>query len=69
MTVARERIAGMILVPARRLGAGMARARPGDRDEAGEDRAEERQEDDRGIHPPQPFIMLTSSTAIDPRFR
>ena len=48
----------------------MARMRTEERDEAGHDRAEQRQEDDRLVHARrQPFIRLMSSTAIEPRLR
>ena len=60
----------MILDAGIRRSAGMTRARAGKRDEAGDDGAEQRQEDDRLIHAaPQPFIRLMSSTAIEPRLR
>ena len=52
------------------LRAGEAPGRAVDRDRAGEDRAEQGQEDDRLIHGArQPFIRLMSSTAIEPRLR
>ena len=51
-----------------RVLAGEAPARTGERDQARDDEAEQRQEDDRLIHG-QPFIRLMSSTAIEPRFR
>jgi len=38
-------------------------------EQARDDGAQKRQEDDRGIHTRQPFIMLTSSTAMVPRLR
>ena len=39
-------------------------------EQAGDEEADEGQEDDRVIHrAPQPLIMLTSSTAIEPRLR
>ena len=40
----------VMVAAAGRRPAGMTRARAGKRDEAGDDRAEERQEDDRLIH-------------------
>ena len=52
------------------IAARVARMRPEDRDQTREDRPEQRQEDDRLIeHRSQPFIMLMSSTAIEPRLR
>ena len=53
----------------RRLAARMPRGRAEDAMIARDDRAEQRQEDDRRYMPPQPFIMLMSSTAIEPRLR
>src|SRR6185312_16372620 len=54
----------------RRTLARKARTRAGERDDAGEDRAEKRQEDDGLVHrKAQPFIKLMSSTAIEPRLR
>ena len=47
--ILRDRRAGMVLGAPRRV-AGMARMRAGKRDQAGEDCAEQRQEDDRLIH-------------------
>ncbi len=48
----------------RRLGADRAA------EQAGDQEAEKRQEDDGLVHASaQPFIMLTSSTAIEPRLR
>ena len=58
----------VVLGSAVRLAAGMARAGAEERNDPREDRAEQRQEDDRRIHA-QPFIMLMSSTAIVPRLR
>jgi hypothetical protein len=52
-----------------RLAARMPPRRAKDRDDPGDDRTEERQENDGGIHAAQPFIMLMSSTAIVPRLR
>ena len=55
---------------ATRLAAGMRKARTEYSDDAGNDGAEKRKQDDKVKHPQvQPFIMLTSSTAIDPRLR
>jgi hypothetical protein len=48
--------------------AGVKGARADKRDERRDDGAEERQENDRVIQA-QPFIRLTSSTAIEPRLR
>src|SRR5262245_49149970 len=58
----------VVLGSAARIAAGPAPARTGERDQAGDDAAEQRQEDDPLIHL-QPFIRLMSSTAIEPRFR
>ncbi len=52
-----------------RIGAGEAVGRADERDQAGEHAAEQRQEDDRLVHVGQPFMRLTSSTAIEPRVR
>src|SRR5262249_38745085 len=47
-----------------------AAMRTGQRDDRRDDGAEQRQEDDSLIHVcAQPFIRLTSSTAIEPRLR
>ena len=60
---------GMIVVWRRRILARQPVARANERDGAGDNGAEERQEDDRLVHTAQPFIKLTSSTAIEPRLR
>ena len=66
-------MAGVVLGTVSGVGiaARMTRARAGERDQAGDDAAEQRQEDDRLIHyaARQPFIRLMSSTAIEPRLR
>ena len=64
-----KRIGRMIFVTMAGLAARVPLCRSEDRDQAGKDRAEKRKEDDRRIHAPQPFIMLMSSTAMEPRFR
>ena len=65
-------VAAMAAVAVAVSGAGRSRRlmRADDRDQSGDDRADERQEDDCRVHvAAQPFIMLTSSTAIEPRLR
>ncbi len=47
---------------------GAARADPGP-ENAGDQKAEKRQEDDELVHRSQPFNELMSSTAIEPRLR
>ena len=59
---------GCSMIMAVRGAAWKTRARAGNRDQCRDDGAEERQENDRVIHP-QPFIRLMSSTAIEPRLR
>ena len=59
----------MIVVRRRRILAGQPVARADKRDGAGDDGAQERQEDDGLVHTAQPFIKFTSSTAIEPRLR
>ena len=52
------------------LAAHMGNPRSEDGDQAGDDRAQKGKENDRVIHlAGQPFITLTSSTAMDPRLR
>jgi hypothetical protein len=58
------------VVTSRRLGADRRPNRPGDQE--AEQREDDRKFNDGGYIPnvpPQPFIMLTSSTAIEPRLR
>ena len=59
----------MIVVRRRRVFARMAVARAHERNGAGNNSADQRQKDDRFVHAAQPFIRLTSSTAIEPRLR
>ena len=65
---------GMIAMPVvvvlDRIAARVARMRPEQRDQAGQNGAQQRQKDDCLNHScAQPFIRLTSSTAIEPRLR
>ena len=54
----------------RRILAGKTIASADKRNRAGKDGAKERQEDDGLVHlSAQPFIRLTSSTAMEPRLR
>ncbi len=65
-----RRVLGVELLAGRRPLARAARARAGERDQAGQDGAKQRQKDDRLIHPPlQPFMILMSSTAMEPLLR
>jgi hypothetical protein len=60
----------VIFAAKRRRSARVARMGAGERNDRGEDGAEQRQENDRLIHGGfQPFIRLMSSTAIVPRLR
>ena len=68
-----ESAVNVIVVPVRVIHLVAARAasvRAEDGDQSGEDRAEQRQEDNGLNHrTSQPFIRLMSSTAIEPRLR
>ena len=56
--------------PMPRAAARVACARTGDRNDRRDNAAKQREEDDRLIHEgDQPFVRLTSSTAIEPRLR
>jgi hypothetical protein len=58
------------VVIVRRLRTRKPRARAGERNDRADNRAEQRQENNREIHQLyQPFIKLMSSTAIEPRLR
>src|ERR1051325_3042555 len=58
-----------VIVMLDRVAARMPGMGADNRDEPGENSADQRQEYDSLIHAAQPFIRLTSSTAIEPRLR
>ncbi len=69
-TLRGRRTVTMILRAGPRRPAREPRVRADERDDPGQDGAQQRQKDDRLVHRRfQPFIRLTSSTAIEPRLR
>ena len=69
MRVRNERRGVIVVAAEAGLAPGCRWLRADERDHAGDDGAEKRQEDDGFVHAAQPFIRLTSSTAIEPRLR